>query len=139
MVPTDRDYLLNMARAEEFVKAARLCYDSGLHNAAATRAYYGVLHAAVAALVCFAQDQSAEALMDGRTHEKVAALFDERLVRRSKLFSGHKGVVHRLRDRRHDADYRSGVNSTEARDSVEKAKSFLGDVKRKMIDGKLYY
>ncbi len=39
-----------LARAEENLTAARICFENGLYNACANRAYYAALHTAVAAL-----------------------------------------------------------------------------------------
>lgn len=135
----DRDYIDNIRRAEEFILAARLCLNNRLNNAAATRAYYGVLHAGIAALVCFTKDKKARSLMDGKTHEKVAALYDQELVSRAKVFPSHKGVMHKLRERRHNADYKDSVNESAARKSVIAAEQLVDDIRKKMIDEKLYY
>jgi uncharacterized protein (UPF0332 family) len=137
----DYDYLDSMKRAEEFVRAARLCLDNKLYNAAVTRAYYGVLHAAVVALVCFAKNQSVRSLMTGKTHTKVAALFDQELVRRAKVFPAYKGIVHGLRELREDADYGSGggVSAADAQKSVRNAERLLDEIKRKMSDDRINY
>lgn len=132
----DYDYLDSMKRAEEFVRAARLCLDNKLYNAAVTRAYYGALHAAVVALVCFAKNQSVRSLMTGKTHGKVAALFDQSFVKRAKVFPTHRGLLHVLRERRNDADYGHGVTPSIAKKNVESAERLLDDIRGKMIDDK---
>lgn len=137
----DPPYLDSMRRAEEFVKAARLCYENKLYNAAAARAYYGVLHAAMAALVCFAKNYSVRSLMQGKTHKRVAESYDDEFVNRRKLFPDHSGLLQRVRARREIADYSiaKGISEKEARDSVASAERLLGDVKERITDEKGYY
>lgn len=125
----DYRYLDNMKRAEEFVAAARVCLEQDFSNSAASRAYYAVLHAGVAALVTITRNHSVDSLMNGKTHGKVAALFDLEFVNRTKLFHYHKGVIHDLRERRHDADYRDGVNHSKAKKCVEKAEGLVSAVR----------
>ncbi len=36
-----------LAKAEENLTAVRICFENGLHNACANRAYYAALHATV--------------------------------------------------------------------------------------------
>jgi len=135
----DYDYLDNMKRAEEFIQAARLCLENKYYNAAATRAYYGVLHAAIVALVCFAKDKTVQSLMNGKTHKKVAALFDKEFVNRAKVFPAHRGIIHKLRGWRHDADYGQGVNPGDAKKSVGDAERLFEDIRRKMSDDNVCY
>ncbi len=129
----DTDYIICLERANEFVKAAKLCLDKKYPNAAATRAYYGALHAGVAALGCYTQDLKVWKLLDGKVHEKTPAEFDRRFTKKSDKFKKQNGILHILRGRRDDADYKiSGVTKSKASDSVAKAQSFLNDITERM-------
>ena len=69
-------------KAKENLRAAQLCFDNGLYNACANRAYYSALQAAVAALAHRGIKR------DGIDHKWVQADFSGRLIRRQKAYPG---------------------------------------------------
>jgi len=75
--------LLTPAPLENVKKGSDpLCFDNGLYNACANRAYYSALQAAVAALAHRGIKR------DGIDHKWVQADFSGRLIRRQKAYPG---------------------------------------------------
>jgi uncharacterized protein (UPF0332 family) len=128
----DYGYLTCLERAQEFVQAAELCLEHKLYNAAVTRAYYGALYAAIAALDCYSNDLNAKDMLSGKVHKVVPGEFDSRFIRKSKTFERQKGVLHELQTLREDADYRSGVSDRKSSKAVDKARAFLDTILMKM-------
>ncbi len=134
----DYGYLTCLDRAREFVQAAELCLEYKLYNAAVTRAYYGALHAAVAALHCYYSDLNAKELLSNNVHSRVPSEFDNRFTNKTKVFVQQKGVLHELRELRHDADYRNGVSDKKSSKAVVRARVLLDTILMKMeSDGHL--
>jgi uncharacterized protein (UPF0332 family) len=124
----DPEYLVHMELADEFMQAARICLEQNLFNAAASRAYYAVVHAGIAALA-FHTELTAEYLRSpGKTHERVPAEFDARFTRREKRFAKHNGTIRKLQEGRETADYQGGVGKSRATRSVRAAESLVNDV-----------
>ncbi len=55
-----------LAKAEENLTAAQVCFENGLFNACANRAYYAALHAAVAALAHKGRESAGTKLITDR-------------------------------------------------------------------------
>ena len=68
-----------LAKAKENLTAAQICFENGLYNACANRAYYAALHAAVAAL---AHRGIKRNKID---HGQVQADFSGELIKRRKI------------------------------------------------------
>jgi uncharacterized protein (UPF0332 family) len=75
----DKD--MEMAKAEESLKAAELCCNAGLYNSSASRSYYAIFQAAQVALerVGFERPEW--------SHTALRATFGNELTRRRKLYS----------------------------------------------------
>ncbi len=87
-------------KAEENLTAAQVCFDSGLYNACANRAYYAALHAAIAALACQGIKR------DKIDHGQVQADFSGELVRRRKIYPAKlKSYLYDMQLVRNKADY----------------------------------
>jgi uncharacterized protein (UPF0332 family) len=93
---------MEIAKAEESLKAAELCYAQGLYNSSANRAYYAMFQAAQVAL------ETAGFLRPEWSHAGLHATFANELTRRRKHFSPvlarDLSIVQELR---HTADYRN--------------------------------
>jgi len=108
-------------RAQESLRAAELCLESGLVNSAASRAYYAMFQAAQVALV------SAGAFRAQWSHAALQAAFTTQLIRRRKAYPAS------LRDHlsvglgvRREADYgREGVSRKTAHRVVRQAAAFV--------------
>ena len=72
---------MNMEKAADSLKAAELCYDTGLHNSSASRAYYAMFQAAQVAL------EKAGFKRPEWSHTALHATFGNELTRRRKLYS----------------------------------------------------
>jgi len=89
-----------MSKARANLDAARLCFESGLHDASTNRAYYAAFQAAVAAL---AQRGIKKSVLG---HEWVQAEFNGKLIKRSKVFPGKfKSYLPDMQAVRDIADY----------------------------------
>ncbi len=78
-----------LAKAEENLTAAHICFENGLYNACANRAYYAALHAAVAALA------HRGIRRDKISHGQVQADFSGELIKRRKVYPGQPGTERR--------------------------------------------
>jgi len=72
---------MDIAKAEESLKAAELCYNAGLYNSSASRAYYAMFQAAQVAL------EKAGFKRAEWSHTALRATFANELTRRRKLYS----------------------------------------------------
>jgi len=96
-------------KAEENLTAAKVCFDNGLFNACANRAYYAALHAAIAALA------HRGIRRDKIDHGQVQADFSNELINRRKIYpSEMKSYLPDMQMIRNMADY-SGDNITQQR------------------------
>jgi len=104
-------------KAEENLTAAQVCFDNGLFNACANRAYYAALHAAVAALA------HKGIRKDKFDHSQVRADFSGELIKRRKIYpSKLKSYLYDMQLVRNQADY-SGESVTRKAASMVLAKS----------------
>jgi uncharacterized protein (UPF0332 family) len=123
-----RDHL---QKALANLHAAEVCYRENLPDPAVSRAYYGVFHAAIAALLQFTEYR---ARGTGWDHAEVQAEFNRRLVVRKKLFPTELGrIPSDLINHRHAADYRRhSVGRKVAGRCLEKARRFVTAVENKL-------
>ena len=123
-----RDYL---QKALANLHAAEVCYRENLPDPAVSRAYYGIFHAAIAALLQLTEYRAEGASWD---HAEVQAEFNRRLVVRKKLFPTELGrMPSDLINHCHVADYRShSVGRKVAGRCLEKARRFVTAVENKL-------
>ena len=72
---------MDMAKAEESLKASELCYNAGLYNSSMSRAYYAMFQAAQVAL------EKAGFKRPEWSHTALRTAFANELTRRRKLYS----------------------------------------------------
>ena len=113
------------------LQAAEVCHRENLSDPAVSRAYYGVFHAAIAALLRFGAYQIER---EGWDHAEVQAEFNRRLIVRQKIFPMELGrIPSYLINYRHIADYRRAtVGKKVASRCLEKAKRFVTTVENKL-------
>ena len=89
-----------LTKAEENLTAAQVCFENGLYNACANRAYYAALHAAVAALAHRGIKR------DKINHGQVQADFSGELIKRRKVYPAKfKSYLSDMQLVRNQADY----------------------------------
>jgi len=90
-------------KADENLKAAQLCFDSGFYNACANRAYYSVFHAAVAILIAKGFPPTQKHI----DHGWVQSNFVGELINRRKILqSKFKSYLQDAQMIRNDSDYK---------------------------------
>jgi uncharacterized protein (UPF0332 family) len=72
---------MDIAKADESLKATERCFHEGLYNSSVSRAYYSMYQAAQTAL------EAAGLLRTEWTHAGLQATFANELTRRRKLYS----------------------------------------------------
>lgn len=119
---------MEIAKAEESLKAAALCHSQGLYNSSASRAYYAMFQAAQVALEAggFTRPQW--------SHAGLHATFASELTRRRKqysaVFARDLTIVQELR---HTADYRDhDLNKAQAARALSKAREFVNTIKERI-------
>jgi uncharacterized protein (UPF0332 family) len=120
-----------IAKAEESLKAADLCYAQGLYNSSTSRAYYAMLQAAQVAL-----EAAGFARLEW-SHAGLCATFANELTRRRKLYpSTIASDLAIVIDLRHTADYRAhDVGKRQSLRALNKAKRFVNAVKERIFHG----
>jgi uncharacterized protein (UPF0332 family) len=89
-----------LEKAKENLSAAETCFEKGLYNACANRAYYAAFQAAISALA----DQ--EIKRDRIDHKWVQAEFSGRLIKQRKIYPGRvKSNLADMQTVRNEADY----------------------------------
>ena len=89
-----------LAKAEENLAAAQVCFENGLYNACANRAYYSALQAAIAALA------HRGIRRDRIDHGRVQADFSGELIKRRKIYPAKlKSYLSDMQFVRDKADY----------------------------------
>ena len=78
---------MEMAKAEESLNAAELCYAQGFYNASANRAYYAMFQAAQVAL------ETAGLIRPEWSHAGLHATFANELTRRRKQYLLYLPVI----------------------------------------------
>lgn len=122
---------MEIAKAEESLKAADLCYAQGLYNSSASRAYYAMFQAAQAAL-----EAAGFARLEW-SHAGLHATFANELTRRRKLYpSTFASDLAIVIDLRHTADYRDhDLSRRQAIRALNKARGFVNAVKESIFHG----
>ena len=108
-----------LERAKENLVAAELLFENNLFNASTNRAYYSVLHLALAALYSIGINPEIN-------HRTVQTLFSENFCNRRKVLpSKLRGFLPDMQDKRNNADYKSGVSKKDAKKQLNQAKEFF--------------
>jgi uncharacterized protein (UPF0332 family) len=121
-----RDYWL---KATENLEMAALAYQSKRHNVCASRAYYAVFLASIAALIKLTDFHAKD---NEWQHGQVQAELNRRLIMRRKLMPSELGRTPMdLMELRHLADYKpQSITAKEAKRSHDRAERFLSSVER---------
>lgn len=114
-----------LTKAEEALKAADLCYDNGLHDSCASRCYYTMFWAAIAAL------EWTGYLPQKWSHSGLSSVFGKELVKKRRLLSptlaGRLGDGY---DLRRLADYeRRPVGKKRTKRVLDGAREFVVSVR----------
>ena len=122
---------MEIAKANESLKAAEHCYTEGLYNSSVSRAYYSMYQAAQVALEAAGLQRAAW------THGGLHATFANELTRRRKLYSSFLARdLNVVQDLRHTADYRdSDVSKRQATRALAKAREFVSQIKKGISNG----
>jgi uncharacterized protein (UPF0332 family) len=122
---------MDIAKVEETLKAADLCYAQGLYNSSASRAYYAMFQAAQVAL------ETAGFTRPEWSHAGLHATFANELTRRRKHYSAvHARDLTIVQELRHTADYRdSDISAKQAARALEKARILVNAVKERVPHG----
>jgi uncharacterized protein (UPF0332 family) len=121
-----KDYWL---KAKENLEMALLAYQSKKHNVSASRAYYAVFLASIAALIKLTDFRAQENEWD---HGQVQAELNRRLIMRKKVLPAELGRTPMdLMELRHLADYKpQSVTAREAKRASDRADKFLSSIER---------
>jgi uncharacterized protein len=111
--------VLELARAQSSLSAARVLLETQHYPDAVSRAYYTVFHSACALLASIGRT--------ARSHDGVRALVSEHFIRPGLLAKEHGRTFSRMAGDRGDADYNVAALFSEAdvREDVTLAESFL--------------
>jgi uncharacterized protein (UPF0332 family) len=122
---------MEIAKANESLRAAEHCYTEGLYNSSVSRAYYSMYQAAQVAL------EAAGLVRTEWTHGGLQATFANELIRRRKLYSTFLARdLNVVQDLRHTADYReTDVSKRQATRALAKAREFLGQIRKGISNG----
>jgi uncharacterized protein (UPF0332 family) len=112
---------LEVAKAEESLKAAELCYAQGCYNSSANRAYYAMFQAAQVAL------ETSGFMQPEWSHAGLHATFANELTRRRKQFApGLARDLTIVQELRHTAGYRNHhLSARQATRALNKAREFM--------------
>jgi uncharacterized protein (UPF0332 family) len=122
---------MDIAKVEETLKAAELCYAQGLYNSSVSRAYYAMFQAAQVAL------EAAGFTRPEWSYAGLHATFANELTRRRKQYSSvHARDLTIVQELRHTADYRDGdVSAKQAARALDKARAFVDAIKERVPYG----
>jgi uncharacterized protein (UPF0332 family) len=122
---------MEIAKANESLKAAERCFEEGLCNSSVSRAYYAMYQAAQVAL------ERAGLKRAEWTHGALQATFANELTRRRKLYSSFLARdLNVVQDLRHTADYRDNdVSKRQAARALAKAREFVSQIKKGISNG----
>ncbi|MBC8029879.1 MAG: HEPN domain-containing protein [Pyrinomonadaceae bacterium] len=126
------DYWL---KASENLEMALLAHQRKKHNVCASRAYYAVFLASIAALTGLTDLRAKDNEWD---HGQVQAELNRRLIMRRKVLPAELGRTPMdLMELRHLADYKpQSVSAIEAKRACNRAKRFLSSVES-VLEGRL--
>jgi uncharacterized protein (UPF0332 family) len=122
---------MEMAKAEESLKAADLCYAQGLYNSSVSRAYDAMFQATQAAL------EATGLVRLEWSHAGLHATFANELTRRRKMYPSHfASDLAIVLDLRHTADYRDqDLGERQATRALNKARAFVNTIKGRIRRG----
>jgi uncharacterized protein (UPF0332 family) len=122
---------MEIAKANESLKAAERCYAEGLYNSSVSRAYYSMYQAAQVAL------EAAGLTRAEWTHGALQAAFANEVTRRRKLYSSFLARdLNVVQDLRLTADYRdNNVSMKQAARALAKAREFVTLIKKGISNG----
>lgn len=111
-------------KAQENLEAALWAHQNNKHNVCASRAYYAVFLASIAALLKLTDYRVQE---NAWSHSQVQAELNRRLIMRKKVLPGELGrTPMELMELRHVADYKPrAITARESRRACDRAESFL--------------
>jgi uncharacterized protein (UPF0332 family) len=114
-------------KARENLDVAALAHQRQKYNACASRAYYAVFLASIAALMKLTDFRPRKNEWE---HGQVQAEFNRRLIMRRKVFPAELGrTPMELMELRHQADYRpQSVTAREAKRLYDQAEKFLSAI-----------
>jgi len=120
------DYWL---KAKENLEMAALAYQSKKYNVCASRAYYAVFLASIAALIKLTHFRAKD---NEWQHGQVQAELNRQLIMRKKLLPAELGRIPMdLMELRHLADYKpQSVTAREAKRAYDRAERFLTSIGR---------
>jgi uncharacterized protein (UPF0332 family) len=120
------DYWL---KAKENIEITALAYESKKYNVCASRAYYAVFLASIAALIKLTEFRARD---NEWQHGQVQAELNRQLIMRKKLLPSELGRTPMdLMELRHLADYKpQSVTAKEAKRAYNRAESFLFSIQR---------
>ena len=116
-------------KAKENLEMTSLAYQSKRYKVCASRAYYAVFLASIAALIKLTDYRAKE---NEWQHGQVQAELNRRLIMRMKLLPSELGRTPMdLMELRHLADYKpQSITAREAKRSYDRAERFLSSVER---------
>lgn len=115
-------------KAKENLTAAQVCYDNGLFNACANRAYYSALQAAIAALAHRGIKR------DKIDHGQVQADFSRELIHKRKIYpSKLKSYLSDMQFVRDKADYtEENISQKVAYRWISKLREMIGLIEKEI-------
>ena len=115
-------------KANENLAAAKICFDNGLYNACANRAYYSALQSAIAALIHNGIRR------DTIDHRKVQSDFSSELIRKRKVYpSKLKSYLSDMQLLRNQADYTDeGISRNLASQQISKASEMIASIEKEL-------
>jgi len=119
-------------KTKENLTAAQVCFENGLFNACANRAYYAALQAAIAALA------HKGIRRDKIDHGQVQADFSNELINRRKIYPAKlKSYLPDIQFVRNKADYTDGnVGRKVVSQLLSKVREMSGLIEKEVTDGK---
>jgi uncharacterized protein (UPF0332 family) len=118
-----------LSKARNSLRTAQSAYEQGDFDSCASRAYFAVLQAEIAALI-----ELTEFRQEEWRHERVQAEFNRRLIQARKVFPASLRSIHDdLIGRRHTADYTDQhVSARLAEQCLRRAAEMLTAIERIM-------
>ncbi len=115
-------------KAKSNLAAAELCFDNGLYDATANRAYYAALQAAIAALASIGLQRTKA------DHRRIQADFCEKLIKRQKVYPARlKSYLMVMQSVRNQADYTEVCTGKKlARQQIERAGQMIAFIEKEI-------
>lgn len=116
-----------LEQAEESLTAARLLFDNSLARPSVNRAYYAMFYAVLALLAARKEETS--------KHSGAISLFDKEFVKTGIFTKEFSRWLHDAFDLRQRVDYAPQVHVSmeEARQTLEQASAFVGEVNYRAV------